>query len=400
MREDAIESPVEKDFTVTSQIDEKENSATGEERPQAPKAVLFAVAAALVIVLAIGGVLWYRRVILPKRFLGEAERNFDAGDYQAALENYRKGLLFAPERGETLYRIGYSMEMLGDDSGAIDAYISRVKNEPDDSEALFRLGSLYVKHAMHREALEPLEMASKLGAPVSADYMLGVVREAIGNPKGAASSYRETIKGSRAPEMLYSSAMALMRLGYYEDALDGFTEMGKYADSGDMRPFHSVNAAKAMLGWPTDPGHVITPGKSIGSLALGTKSKDLLADARWGMPNERVSDGEYAIWGYGDRVGEMETLVYMEADEVIEIVTTAKRFRTSDGLGISNFSESKYAHRFDMWKAETGSDVQYRYTLKGGGLSFFSAGDDASAVVYSGDKPLSKLDTNEWIRLR
>ncbi|MDR3321188.1 MAG: tetratricopeptide repeat protein [Synergistaceae bacterium] len=363
-----------------------------------PRGVIFAAIAALVVVFCAGGTVYYRESILPERLFLSASRLFENGEYAEAVKIYEKVLNLKPDRRGLLFRIGYSHEMLGDDIDAIDAYAAHVKNESSDAEALLRLGSLYFRNGLQTEALAALEKLEGRASTASVDYMLGSLRESTGNRRMASESYKKANLSGTDAELLYTASMALMRLGYYQDALDGFTRMGEFAESGDMRSFHSSNAAKAMLGWPTDPAHVITPGGAVGRLALGAVSGDVLAE--WGMPLERTSEGEHSIWGYGGSSEELETLVYMENDTVIEIVTSAKKYKTLDGLGIANFLEPKYADKFDRWRATQesteGSVTLFRYDLKDGGLAFYSVDGYGSAVIFYGDQPLSSVDGYEW----
>jgi tetratricopeptide (TPR) repeat protein len=354
----------------------------------------------LAVILLTGGTLYYRDSYLPGRLLETANHSFEEGDYGAAIENYSRAIDIKPQAGAH-FRIGYSMEKQGDYRGAINEYSAHLKEEPDDREALFRLGTLYFERDMPKEALGALKKAKRLGAPASADYMIGVAAESTGDLEGARESFMEAVRRSEGDaELLYVSSKALMGLGHYLEALGGFTEMGKFIVSGDMRALHASNAAKAMLGWPTDPACVIEPGVAFGSVALGATSRDLIVDSHWGSPKQQVADGELSVWGYGGSVEAPETLIYMENDAIIEIVSSAKDFKTPDGLGVTNFKEPKYAGRFDRWVAQMEDAVTlYRYVLKEGGLAFFAVGDLNSAVVYSGDMPLSRIDGNEWVKI-
>ena len=372
-----------------------------EENNLIPKTVFYAAVVAVIIIIAISGTYYYRDNVMPEKLLRSAERSFEEGDYGAALENYRRVLALKPQRRDELFKMGYSMERQGDDAGAIDAYVAHLRNEPDYKDSLFRLGTLYFNRGMFREARGTLLKAKAHEVPASADYMLGVATETLGDPESAYENYIEAMRRSEGDaELLYASSRALMRLGYYRDALEGFTEMGRNAVSGDMRAFHASNAAKAMLGWPTDPALVIAPGSAIGSVAIGISSSDLIADSNWGPPQEKVSEGEHSVGGYGGSPEAPETFVYMENDAVIERVTSGKGFKTEDGLGIANFMEPKYAGRFEKWMARVGdATTLYRYILKEGGLAFFLSGDNSSLVVYSGDMPLSRLDGSEWEKI-
>jgi Flp pilus assembly protein TadD len=357
---------------------------------------------AIVIIIVTCCLLYYRQYYyMPDALVQNAEHHAKAGNYGAAIESYRKALDIKPKQEGAHLLIGYSMEKLGDYEGAINEYRTHLEDVPDDKEALFRLGTLYFDHDKNQEALDILQRAKELGAPASADYMIGVASESLGDGKAAREGFIEAIRRSEGDaELLYASSRALMRMGHYLEALDGFTEMGKFVASGDMRAYHASNAAKAMLGRPTNPASVIEPGIAFGSVALGATSGDLIADSNWGAPKEQVADGEHSVWGYGGSLEAPETLIYMENDAVIEIVSSAKDFKTPDGLGVTNFKEPKYAGRFDRWMARMGDAVTlYRYILKEGGLAFFTAGNLSSAVVYSGDMPLSRSDGNEWVRI-
>ncbi|MDR1019778.1 MAG: tetratricopeptide repeat protein [Synergistaceae bacterium] len=379
----------------------EEADGVGEKQRNVPKAEFKIAKMILIAVLLAGGALYYRDSYLPERLFQAAGRSFEEGDYGEAIETYRRALDVKPQQTGIHFRMGYSMEKQGDYRGAMDEYAAHLNDEPDDREALFRLGTLYFDHDMHQDALNALKRAKDLGAPASADYMTGAAAESLGDLKAAREGFMEAIRRSGGDaELLYASSKALMRLGGYPEALSGFTEMGKFVASGDTRAFHGSNAAKAMLGWPTDPACVIEPGVAFGSVTLGETSGDLIADSHWGSPKEQVADGEHSVWGYGGSVEAPETLIFMENDAVIEIVSSAKDFKTPDGLGVANFKEPKYAGRFDRWMAKMGDAVTlYRYVLKEGGLAFFAVGDLDSAVVYSGDMPLSKVDGNEWVKI-
>ncbi|GHV31480.1 hypothetical protein FACS1894167_13920 [Synergistales bacterium] len=83
---------------------------------------------------------------------------------------------------------------------------------------------------------------------------------------------------------------------------------------------------------------------------------------------------------------------------MIEVTTKDTKYKTADGLGISNFTEPKYAGRFDIWEAYKDDGKVYRYILKGGGIAFYADGGDKIAVLYSGEEPLSQSGEYEWAK--
>lgn len=356
--------------------------------------VVLAVSA-LLMLIALFATTYYRNSVLPERVSKEAERSFEEAAYGEALDLYERVHHLDPERPDALYRIAYSLEMLSRDIDAIEAYRSYLAVQSGDAAAHLRLGGIYYRLGRYEETREPLE--SFLATEASPDLFLklGRVYQELGSEDRAAEYYgRATAPGVEDVEILYNASLALMKLGKYQDALDGFTRMGRFAGSEDKRSTHSANAAKNMLGWPTDPADVVSPGRAVGLLRIGAGSADIMA--AWGAPLERVSWGEHAVWGYGKGSDDIDSLVYLEEGRVIEIATTSTKYRTSDGLGISNFLESRYADRFIRWVDEEGSAA--RYILKGGGLAFFVIGMRQSAVVYGGNMPLTEDTGYRWIR--
>lgn len=214
----------------------------------------------------------------------------------------------------------------------------------------------------------------------------------------AAAGFYERYIASRPDdaEGLLEAGRSMMRPGMYRVALDSFEQAADLLPSDDKRGIHSINAAKNMLGWPTDEGMVITPAVSIGNMTLGMTQDEALS--AWGKPIYSVDEDEYSVWGYGATSKESDTVVYFDSDGVIEIVTESSRHATRDGLSLKNFSQEKYADRFIIERdAESG---MLRYTLKEGGLAFYytedKKGEAPRAVIYGGLFPLTERGDAEW----
>jgi tetratricopeptide (TPR) repeat protein len=381
---------------------EEEAYVPGVEARPMPKGIVIAVLAAIAAALAFSGFFYYRGSVLPEKLYREAAGFFDNGDYEKALAAYGEVLRLKPTRRDTLFKMGLCLEALSRSEDAATEYERHLSKEPTDTEALLRLGTLRFDAGQYGGALSNLEKFEKLSEssrvrPVSVDYMMAVIYDKSGNKSDAADRYVSAVRGGAGkPELIYAAGRALMRLGRYKEALDGFTAMERYAASGDKRALHSANAARAMLGWPDSPSRVIVPGKSMGFISIGDTEDDVTALC--GKPAEYVSDGHYAVLGYDVEQGAPLTLVYLEDSAVIEATTRDAKYKTADGLGISNFTEPKYADRFDVWEARKGDKKVYRYILKGGGVAFYADGGGKIAVLYGGGAPLSQSGEYEWTK--
>ncbi|MDR1885957.1 MAG: tetratricopeptide repeat protein [Synergistaceae bacterium] len=395
---------MENDFSNEPDVPPDSPDAVSGELTPAPAAepetsVLRTVAVIAAMLLVSAAIQYNTNYIVPGRIIATAAESFEMGNYAAAVDKYREALSMKPGIEGVYYRLAYSSEMLGRYVDAIDSYAAHLENNPWDTEALVRLGSIYLRLDMYGDAMLLYEEAAQR-VPDDPDvrYALSIAYERLGRSEKAAESY-VWLTGSRVvtdPEVLISSSRALMKLGQYVDALDGFSKANDLLPPDDKRAFHGMNAAKSMLGWPTDDAVVMVPGESIGNIRIGSVSPDVAGV--WGKPVEYVKEGEHELWSYGTSAEELSTYVFFEDGRVVEIATKSKSHRTADGLGLSNFMEPKYADRFDRWTGEAEGGSSYRYILKGGGLALYSA-DEMIAVIFSGDVPLSTESGGEWKKI-
>lgn len=364
-----------------------------------PKGVIGAVAALILAAFAVGGTIYYRSNILPERLYQSAARSMQSGNFAGAREQYEEVYRLKPQRRDTLYQLGYAQERQGDVTAAIASYKGHLENQPGDLDALRRLSALLFAQGDYDGAL-PLYEEIRSRQPQAMEdpdlhYALGYIYEERGDLGRAAEHYAAFVESHiEDPEILLSVSRVLMKLGRHKEALAGFTKAGELLPSDDMRALHAANAAKNMLGWPTDDEMVIVPGASIGNMKLGISASDALE--AWGEPLRVVSEGDHAVWGYGGNAEAPKSLVYFESDVAIEVVTFSDKHRTADGLSLANFREPKYAERFRRVRDGTKNPVVYRYTLKEGGLAFYFAGDAGRAVIYDGEQPLTEDYGMEW----
>lgn len=355
-------------------------------RPQVAAVLLFLFVALL-----------FRSWYVPRRIEGEALRAFDAGDYVAAVAAYRSLLERNEARHDAYAPMGRALEELGADEDAAEAYSLYLTKYPNDDAMLLRMGNLLLRMKRHEDARIYLERAA-VRMPEQPDvlYALAEAYDAVGEAEKAKDLYADYLdKAPEDPEKLILASRALFRKGEYEKALAGFSSADVLLPSDDRRAYHGMNAARDMLGWPTDAGMTVTPGDAIGDLRLHASSEEVAA--AWGEPAKRAVEGEYEVWGYGEGSEALEVFVYFENGSVIEIATRARRHRTSDGLGVSNFMEPKHAERFRRWEDASTQPPTYRYILRDGGLAFYS-GEQPIAIIFDGDFPLSEATGHVWVR--
>ena len=101
-------------------------------------------------------------------------------------------------------------------------YKDAVAVSDGDWVALHQLGGLYLWQGRYREALEPLEQASRKRPPPP-DLLLDVGRaqEGAGQPESALASYRRVVDlAPELPQAHYQLGLLLSRLGHDEEAAD------------------------------------------------------------------------------------------------------------------------------------------------------------------------------------
>ncbi|MDR3353893.1 MAG: tetratricopeptide repeat protein, partial [Synergistaceae bacterium] len=281
---------------------------------------LFWTAVIIVFALIAAGIAEYNRGSFTTGWvLKRANEVFEKGDYELAAEQYREVLELMPDLDGVHYRLAYANEMLGRYIEAVDSYAVHLENNPWDTEALVRLASIYLRFDMYNDAMLLFEEAAdRLPDDPEVRYALSIVYERAGRSEKAAESYvRLTgLNIAKNPELLINSSRSLMKLGQYADALEGFTRANELLPADDRRAFHGMNAARNMLGWPTDDAVVMMPGQSIGEVAIGDKSSDVLKAL--GKPVDLVVDGDHELWSYGAGQDKISTYVFFQDGIVIE----------------------------------------------------------------------------------
>lgn len=359
--------------------EEQEWGLKKENRPPVPK-YIFGVIAIIILAVFLGGSLWYYRTnVLPEKYYQRATSQFKLENYSEAYLLYEKVLKLRPERKNILYQMAFCLEKTGKIDEAIDRYEEHLKTIPSDGKALVRMGWLYTQKNNFKKGLPALkEGASKLKDA----YAWTLLSEAAIRSKNNASAVEALVKQIelfKKPEQVLTCSKMLMGLGAWKDALKGYEKFSKLAPD-DKRGIHGANAAKIMLGYPTDPNLVINPGKSVGMVILG-ESKEKIK-SKLGSPDLKVfkkvgetsilTNNNAEIWSYNKTMPKISLRIIFLDGKVREIETRSDEYKTATGLGLTNFLLPKNAKRLEWKKEAPGNSVIC--LAKGGGLSFVAAG--------------------------
>lgn len=366
--------------------EEQEWGLKKEPRPPLPRYV-FGIIAALILIIFLGGSLWYYRTsVLPEKYFQKASAHFKQEEYSEAYILYEKVLKLRPERKNILYQMAFCLEKTGRIDEAIARYEEHLKTIPGDGKALLRMGWLYIqKNDDTGKGLAALkEGAAKLKDP----YAWALVSEAALKSKDYETAVEALVKEIelfKEPEQVLTCSKMLMGLGAWEKALKGYERFSELAPD-DKRGIHGANAAKAMLGRPTDPRLVIRPGISIGPVRIGD-TKDEVRD-KLGAPEAKefrkvggksiLSDDTAEIWTYSRTMPGRGLRVIFINGKVREVEARSGEYKTETGLGLTNFLLAKNSSRLE-WRKE-GEDKSVVCLVKGGGLTFYAAGLNSSGT--------------------
>ncbi|MDY9920285.1 MAG: tetratricopeptide repeat protein [Synergistota bacterium] len=389
--------------------EEQEWGLKKEHRPPVPRYV-FGVIAALILAVFLGGSLWYYRTnVLPEKYYQRASAQFKLENYSEAYLLYEKVLKLRPERKNILYQMAFCLEKTGKTDEAISHYEEHLKLLPGDGNALIRSGWLYTQKNNFEKGLPALrEGAAKLRDP----YAWTLVSEAAIKSKNIEIAVEALVRQTelfKKPEQVLTCSKMLMDLGAWKEALKGYERFSELAPD-DRRGIHGANAAKTMLGWPTDPKLVIRPGKSIGKIEIGDTKEEV--KSKLGSPEAKefrkvggksiLADDTAEIWSYSKTMPQRGLRIIFINGKVREAEARSGEYKTETGLGLTNFLLPKNAKRLEWRKEGEGRSVVC--LVKGGGLTFYAAGLNSDGTdakyrklrVHLGN---SSIDSTEGISL-
>jgi tetratricopeptide (TPR) repeat protein len=187
-------------------------------------------------------------------------RALDGGDYRAAIESLRQGLIYAPDNTALRHELGTALYLSGDAKGALNEFTEITRRSPGFAKAHYSLGMLLASQGRVGDAVERFAAAVKADPDYpAAEFQLAEALRRTGRTAESLSHYTHVIKADpKTAEVRIGYAMALGRLGRYLEARRALTD--------------------AMQAIPDQP-------------SLGQALARVLAAA----PNDRVRDGRQAV---------------------------------------------------------------------------------------------------------
>jgi tetratricopeptide (TPR) repeat protein len=163
-----------------------------------------------------------------------------AKDFDAALSHLDRLIKVAPQRDAFLEK-ARTLDQAGLKPQAREAWRAILKVIPEHQEAASRLGRLAWEDGDHTSAIALLERAVSTDAPASVWFDLGLARQDLRDPNGAAAAYRKAcdIKPDH-PEAALNLGVVLQELGDIKGA------MAAYARAYRLRPSSFGTIAMAL----------------------------------------------------------------------------------------------------------------------------------------------------------
>lgn len=384
---------------------EKEWAAKKPPRKHVPNYVFIMALVFLALAFAAGATWYYRKNILPEKYYMRASAQFDAGNYGEAFALYEKVSKIQPARRDVYNYMARAMTEAGEAGRAMEYYEIHLQKQPDDATAKWEAAELYAETKNHGRALE-LMTSARVADSARLERMAEVFLLA-GKQDEAADSLRDAALAAGETEKTIEIARRLMNMGFYGHAIEAFKKASRL-DGEDKRGMHGENAAKAMLGLPTDPAMTVTPGESMGLVKLGSDTNSV--SEVMGAPEKQVftqiNRSNVEIWHYGEKNNKRQSMtVFFVGGKVREIETRYKEFKTEDGLGPGNFMLEKQSGKIE--KRVELDDGRMRFDVRGGGMTFYAAGVNeagngakyAKLIVHrKGEKPLGE-SSFKWLKL-
>lgn len=383
--------------------EEKAWAAQKPPRPRVPLYVFTCAAAFLILAFAASGIWYYRKNVLPEKYYLRATAQFDAGNYREAFTLYEKAAKTQPNRSNVYNFMARSLAEVGSKDEALAYYQAHLKKQPGDTAVMAEAAGLYAEKKDYQSALGLLAAAAKKSGSGELFEKYAETALLADEKAQASEALLAAAANYRDPEKVIALAKKLMSLGGYTKALEAYNRFIKLSPE-DPRGLHGADAAKAMLGIPTDPALIIAPGAALGKVRLGADKnavKELM-----GAPERKafrdIGHHTVEIWYYAkDKTRSMT--IFFEGGKVKEIETRYKGFKTESALGAGNFLLEKNGEQI-AGRTQL-DDGRVRLDVKGGGLTFYAAGINeagngarfAKLIVHKkGEKPLGENQLS-WI---
>lgn len=169
------------------------------------------------------------RQLLPKPYqikqlLSDSDRLFKSGDYDGAINGYKKVIALDSLSFHAWYNQGLASISIANDEQALACFTKAVTIDPESVAALNGRGTAYFNLKLYQNAIEDFKRCIALDSQhYGAHYMLGRVWSRLENFKQALVSYQFAVRINAEPqELWYNIGCVLSYLGRYKDAIEKF----------------------------------------------------------------------------------------------------------------------------------------------------------------------------------
>jgi hypothetical protein len=150
-----------------------------------------------------------------------------------------------------------------------------------------------------------------------------------------------------------------------------------------------------------NPDYLINPGVSLGKIKLNMKAKEVYKI--FGIPSKKDSESIT----YYSKNKKNYIKIYLKKNKVSEIIFTSPSYETIDGDKIDTDKNVKLnIKQYNAWKFQW-SLMQIRYSLKNGGLTFYTFNVDSEddtehprnsiGILHKGKNPkYTPIEDAEW----
>jgi tetratricopeptide (TPR) repeat protein len=150
----------------------------------------------------------------------------ERGDYRAAIDALRQGLMYAPENVALRHELGTALFLSGDAQGALDEFTEVTRRSPGFAKAHYSLGMLLASQGRYADAVDRFSAAVKADANYpGAELQLGEALRRAGRARDSLAHYAQAIAlDARSADAYVGYAKALVGLGRHADARQKLAE--------------------------------------------------------------------------------------------------------------------------------------------------------------------------------
>jgi len=144
----------------------------------------------------------------------------DRGDWQAAVNSFRKGIEVAPKEPSLHHKLGTALALQGDGRGSVAQFEQAIALDPAFVRAHYSLGVVLASTGQTPAAIQHFNAALKVDAGyVEARLQLAHALRRSGQLEASLPHYAQIVKAdARVPEARFGYAAALIRLKRYSEA--------------------------------------------------------------------------------------------------------------------------------------------------------------------------------------